>query len=74
MRVLATLLTEATPTDDGFSFVQVVTVFVVFAVVWPLLTRLRSRLSEQRRERWSATESGPDGAETTDDTSRPLHD
>lgn len=74
MRVLATLLTEANPTDDGFSFVQVVTVFVVLAVVWPLLTRLRSRLSQQRRERWSATESGHDEAETTDDRARPLHD
>lgn len=57
MRVLATLLNEVTATDDGFSFVQVVTVFVVLAVVWPLLTRLRSRLSERRRRRWAVQES-----------------
>jgi hypothetical protein len=65
--VFATLINDAAPAEDGFSLVQVVTVFVAFAVVWPLLSRLRRALSERRRTRWSADE-----AETqTDDMARP---
>jgi hypothetical protein len=53
VRVLATLFTDAAAAKDGVSLVQMVTVFVAFAIGWPLLTRLRRTLSERRRDRWS---------------------
>jgi hypothetical protein len=50
------LVSESAAAEDGFSWVQVVTVLVAFAVAWPLLTRLRRTLSERRRARWSEQE------------------
>ena len=67
MRVLATLLNNATVAGDGFSLVQVVTVFVAFAIGWPLLTRLRRTLSERRRARWSSAEPADDAPRTLPD-------
>ncbi len=67
VRVLATLLNETAAAEGGNSFVQILTVLVVFAVVWPLLTRLRRTLSERRRERWAA-----ENASNDEDSTPPL--
>jgi predicted PurR-regulated permease PerM len=39
-------------TSDPSHWVRVLTAAIVFAVVWPLVARLRRRLSERRRARW----------------------
>jgi hypothetical protein len=59
MGVFATLLTATGPAQNGFSWVQVITVIIVFAVLWPLQSRLRRSISERRRERWEAEGRGP---------------
>ena len=61
MRVFPTVLnvvSESAAAAGDFSWVQVVTVFVAFAIGWPLLTRLRRTLSERRRARWSVEDPG----------------
>lgn len=58
MGVFATLLTATGPAQNGFSWVQVITVIIVFAVLWPLQSRLRRSISERRRERWEAEGRG----------------
>lgn len=55
------LLPSATTSSPGFNWVGLVVLAVVAAVVWPLYTRLRDRLSRERRERW-AREEGWDEA------------
>lgn len=56
-----------------FSFGNLLIAAVVFAVLYPLVTRLRTRVSEHRRARWAQeearTEDGPSRAD--DEPDRP---
>jgi hypothetical protein len=57
------VVSETASAREGFSWVQVVTVLVAAAIVWPLLTRLRRTISERRRARWAQEQ--PTGADST---------
>lgn len=57
------LLNETAVARDSFSWVQVLTVIVVFAVIWPLQSRLRRAASERRKARWVARDAHQHPAE-----------
>jgi hypothetical protein len=56
--VFVNLLDETTAARDSFSGLQVITVLIALAVLWPLQARLRRTISERRKARWEADDSG----------------
>lgn len=59
---------DAAPASTGFSWLNLLIVLAVAAIVWPLFRLLRDRISRTRRARWAQEEQdwGPTYTEEND--------
>lgn len=50
------MLFDTVPANPGFSWVNLLILVIVAAVAWPLYTRLRDKISRDRKARWAREE------------------
>ena len=67
------LTADTVPQPGGFSFVNLLVLLVVAALVWPLWRRLRASVSRNRRARWAREEQLEPFTEDTDPDLRRNH-
>lgn len=67
--VSATFIFEtAPPQPTTFSFTNLLIAAVVLAIAYPLVSRLRKRVSDSRRERWAREEGRHEDRIGSDDS------
>ena len=72
--LLPALAGDTTPPNPGFSWVNLLILVIVAAVAWPLYTRLRDKISRDRKARWAREEQEAQDAQDrfTEDTDPDL--